>query len=39
MPKASLPKTAKGWVAALAASMVGFLSGLAVLHVLDRWMK
>lgn len=37
MPKATLPTTLKGWVAALVASFVGFVSGFAVLRLLERW--
>jgi hypothetical protein len=38
MPKAKLPTTAKGWVVALAASLVGFLAGFASLNVMQRFL-
>jgi len=38
MPRAKLPTTAKGWLAALVASFVGFVSGFATLNLLQRWL-
>jgi hypothetical protein len=37
MPKASLPKTPKGWVAILLAALTGLLSGFIVLDWLNKW--
>lgn len=39
MPKAKLPTNLKGWVIALFASMVGFISGFWALGVLTRLFK
>jgi hypothetical protein len=36
MPKATLPSTARGWIAALAASFAGFMAGFIVLSFLER---
>lgn len=33
MPHADLPHGLLGWLVAIAASMVGFLAGLAFMHV------
>ena len=38
MPDAKLPTTAKGWCVALAASLVGLISGFATVRILNRWM-
>ena len=34
MPKASLPTTWQGWLAALLASMAGFIAGFIVLSMI-----
>jgi len=34
MPKAKLPTTLRGWLVALAASMVGLISGFITVRVL-----
>lgn len=39
MPKVKLPTTPKGWVATLAASMIGFVSGTAFLAWLEKRVK
>lgn len=39
MPKAKLPTTLMGWIIALAASAVGFISGFLALNILTRWFK
>ena len=36
MPRATLPTTLAGWIVALAASMVGFISGFIALALLTR---
>lgn len=38
MPKAVLPTNIRGWLSALLASFVGFVSGFIVIRLLgDRW--
>ena len=41
MPKAKLPNSPRGWIAALVSSMVGFIAGLVALNWLNnlRWFK
>lgn len=36
MPKAELPSTFKGWIVALVASFVGFVSGFVTTKVLGE---
>lgn len=36
MPKANLPSSPQGWVAALAASLVGLLAGFWTITILNR---
>ena len=38
MPSAKLPTTPKGWVAAIASSMVGFVAGLYALDRFGKWL-
>lgn len=39
MPKAVLPNTLKGWVVALTASFVGFVSGFVTIRLMESWWK
>jgi hypothetical protein len=37
MPKATFPTTLKGWGVAVAASLIGFLAGLAFIALVSRY--
>jgi hypothetical protein len=38
MPKAQLPTTPKGWIAAVISSLVGFVAGLWSLALVSKWL-